>query len=379
MSISTTTEPTLWQSEDNFFDAAEYYDSLIKDIEQANSEIYIESYIFETDHLGLRVLKALTNARKRGVDIKVLVDGVGSMNTMDELLSEAKASDIPIKVYHPLPWNFKSYRYAVTKGSFFHKLLHFTGRINHRDHRKLCVIDCHIAWTGSFNLCRSHLPLSEQGHGWKDHGLRVTGANTQTLAEEFLQLWNSKAYKRLKRPFPNILSTLNPRRRRRKIRRIVKSIDQARKRIWIANAYFAPHRNIVSALNHAKARGVDVRILTGGKSDIFFFPFLTRSFYADLLRYKVSIFEWQDSVLHSKIVLIDDYCFSGSTNLNTRSHLHDLEIDIMVCQTKTIKEITKQMLDDFDRSQEITTVYIAKNRLYIAFMGLIPKLLRYWL
>lgn len=370
---------TLWQSEQNFFDAKAYFDTLIQDIREAQDHVYIESYIFEADIVGLKIIEALEDAKQRGIDIKVLVDGIGSMNNMGTLLDSFKRLDIPLKIYHPLPWSFRTYRHALSKGKFFHKLLHFTGRINHRDHRKLCIIDGHIAWTGSINLVRSHLPVEHGGAGWKDHGLRVTGENIASLAEEFLQLWNRQAFKKLQRPLPEMLSTLNPYRRQRKVKRIVHAIDHAQQRIWIANAYFAPHRSIIAALVRAKSRGVDVCILTSGKSDIFFFPSFTRSFYSDLLRQHIRIFEWYKGILHSKIILIDDFCISGSTNLNTRSHKHDLELDIMVNLPDTIKEIESQMAQDFQHANFISGTYIAKNRIYIALMSLLPKLLRYWL
>lgn len=372
-------QKSLWEHEANFFKASSYFEALIQDINSAESCIFIESYIFDLDLVGEKIFSALNQAKVRGVEIKVLVDGIGSMNSMEALLTKFQSAGIALKVYHPLPWNFRSYKYAVTKGAFFEKLLHFTGRINHRDHRKLCIVDRKIAWTGSFNISRTHLSKSAGGEGWKDHGVRVSGNKINLLAEEFLELWHEKASKKPKRPLPFILSTLNPAKRKEKVMHITQSIDSAKHRIWIANAYFAPHHSITAALVRAKQRGVDVRIIVGGKSDIVFFPSLTRSFYIDLLYNNIDVYEWRESILHSKIVLIDEYCYSGSTNLNNRSHYHDLELDILLCLENTIKEIEHQFETDFSKSKKIEHQYLNDNAIYIFLMSLFPKLLRYWL
>lgn len=372
-------QKSLWDGEQSFFEAGLYFQRLIQDIHNAKNSIFLESYIFEADVLGTQIIAALIEAQKRHIDIKVLVDGIGSINTLDQLIEQFESAAIPLKVYRPLPWDFAAYRYSLLKGDFFKKFFYFSSRINNRNHRKLCVIDKRIAWTGSFNLCRSHLSIEDGGEGWKDHGLRVCGKHVEHLSNEFLQLWYQRSHKPLKKYLPFILSSLNPVRRKRKFSRIIQSIDTAKKRLWIANAYFAPHRSIIAALQRAKQRGVDVRVIVGGKSDIIFFPSLTRSFYNDLLIHHISVFEWQNSVLHSKIVLIDDYCFSGSSNLNSRSHSHDLELDILVCLEPTIKEIEKQFTVDFNASKKIELTYLHENTFYIFVMSIIPKLLRYWL
>lgn len=370
---------SLWESETNFFTADSYFNSLLKGIDEACCSIYLETYIFNNDHLGKRFIDALANAKNRGVDIRLLVDGIGSMSEIDKIMDQLLQRDIPFKIYHPLPWNFQSYRYAVKKGKFFEKLLYFTGHINHRDHRKLCIIDSKKAWTGSFNISSDHLAISHKGQGWKDHGLMVSGTQVSQLSEEFLHIWGSGKCYNIKPKLPFILSSLNPVKRKHKIKRITDGINQAKTRIWIANAYFAPHHSIASALIKAKNKGIDVRILVSGNSDIFFFPSLSRSFYADLLNAGVELYEWHNSVLHSKIVLIDHYCYSGSSNLNSRSYYHDLELDILVCLEKTIMEIENQFEQDFAQCPKLERNYFFKNQLYIYFMSLGPRLLRYWL
>ncbi len=372
-----------WQSEENFFSAERYFEHLIRDLDAAQQCILLESYIFEVDFIGRQIIDCLSRAKSRGVSIKVLVDGIGSMNTMSELIDAFHEKELPLKVYHPLPWRFNSYQHAVRKGDFLGKLLHFTGRINNRDHRKLCIIDNQIAWAGSYNICVTHLPSHLGGQSWKDHGFRISGENVGHLALEFTNIWNDedveKSLKSTIRAIPFALSTLNPIKRRQRLQRIIRSIGTAKNRIWIANAYFAPHHSITKALMQAKQRGVDIRIIVGGKSDVIFFPSLTRSFYADLLRVRIEIHEWQNSILHSKIALIDNYCYSGSSNLNSRSHFHDLELDILLSHENTIKEIETQMLNDFSHSKHIFPKEVSDNAFFIFINALIPRLLRYWL
>jgi len=371
---------SLWQSERSFHDASLFFDTLIKDIDQAESSVLLETYIFDKDHLGEKVIATLAAARKRGLTIKVLVDGIGSMDDLDDLIATFDSHNITFKVFHPLPWDFSAYRKAVKTGGFFAKLIYFISHMNQRNHRKLCIIDKKIAWTGSFNISKCHLPIESGGDGWKDHGLRVTGNHVESLANEFSLLWYRRSHRILrKQQLPFILSSLNPLKRLRKEKWLISSISQAKHRIWIANAYFAPHPSIITALKKAGSRGIDVRVLVGEKSDISFFPAFSRSFFADLVKHHIKVYEWSKSVLHSKILLIDNYCYSGSSNLNSRSHYHDLELDILACLPETIADLEKKFEEDFYLSNRIESSFLFKNRVYISIMSFIPRILRYWL
>ena len=373
-------EKSLWQSERSFHHASAFFDTLIEDINQAENSILLETYIFDKDPLGERIITALGAARKRGISVKVLIDGIGSMDDLDELIMSFEQQDIILKVFHPLPWDFSAYHKAVKTGSFLAKFIYFISHMNQRNHRKLCIIDKKIAWTGSFNISSSHLPVEKGGRGWKDHGLRVTGTQVESLANEFALLWHRRRDRNLrKQQLPFILSSLNPLKRQKKEMWLIQSIKEAKQRIWIANAYFAPHPSIITALKRAGNRGIDVRILVGEKSDISFFPAFSRSFFADLVQHNIKIYEWSQSVLHSKILLIDHYCYSGSSNLNSRSHYHDLELDILACLPETINDLETQFENDFSLSNRMEASFLFKNRIYIFIMSFIPRILRYWL
>jgi cardiolipin synthase len=321
----------------------------------------------------------LIAARKRGLIVKVLIDGIGSMNHAGELVRLFNAHDIIVKVYHPLPWDFDVYKSSVKKGSFLTKLFYFIVSINKRNHRKLCIIDKRIAWIGSYNITVIHLPIAAGGEGWKDHGLRITGDNVNLLAHESSLLWYRQKNRNLRKQLPHVLSSLNPIKRRLKAKRVTRAMHLAKHRIWIANAYFAPHPSIIAALKKASSRGVDVRILVGEKSDIVFFPVFSRSFFADLLKSGIKVYEWSESVLHCKILLIDNYAYSGSSNLNSRSHYHDLELDAYVCLPETIRDLETRFEEDFSTSQKIEASFLFENRFYIFTMSFIPRIIRYWL
>lgn len=379
MSNRTYRTPPTWLDEKSFHEPQAYFDELLKDIEQAKECIFLESYIFNFDTLGKQVLKKLSASASNGVKVKLLVDGIGSIFDVTQLSNYCDQHHIEFKVYHPSPLSFSIYTKALKKGLFLNKFFYFLSRINARDHRKLCIIDNQIAWTGSFNISLSHLPYDKGGDNWQDHGLRVTGHNVIFLSKEFLDLWHAHHRKKLGLALPIVLSSLNPLKRHIKTKRIKQLIEGAQQRIWIANAYFAPHRSILSALKKAKKNGADVRILVGKRSDIKFFPNLTRSFYSDLLNHDIRIYEWQDNILHSKILLLDNTCISGSSNLNSRSYYHDLELDIVVRQVETILNIENKFLSNFDESEEITKRSHFKNRAYILAASLLPRILRYWL
>ena len=137
-------------------------------------------------------------------------------------------------------------------------------------------------------------------------------------------------------------------------------MSDAKERIWIANAYFVPSRGVQRALMKAASRGVDVRILLTAESDVQFMPWIARTHYAALMRSGIRLFEYQPRILHSKVIYIDDFVIIGSSNLNHRSLLHDLELDVFAQELETVQRVHKMFEEDFIESVEVESGSLAQ-------------------
>lgn len=362
-----------------FFDPHDYFDDLVEHIERAAHDIVFEIYIFELDAVGSRMLAALESAIARGVRVRVLLDGVGSFRHASRIATRLQGRTCAVRIFHPLPWDFAAYRNALRAGRWYSQFLHFVASINRRDHRKLCIVDGRFAWLGSFNLTAEHFEEMHGGDGgfWHDTGLRVGGPLVATLEANFEQVWAGKlgSFGERSRRF---LAFEARTRHRRERQRLLAILAQSRSRIWITNAYFNPSRPVLKLLRKKARQGLDLRVIVPSRSDIPLFPALSRSFYSDLLRVGIRVYEYRRQVLHSKTMLIDDQVLIGSTNLNYRSLLHDLELDVLLDDPEVVESLQRRFGDDIRDSREITLRNWRNHPLLLRSLSWMSRLLRYW-
>ena len=353
-----------------------YYEALIGDIAAAQISVDIEAYIFEYDAVGQRVIEALMAAAKRGVSVRVIVDGIGSYFAIDQLIARFSHGSAQLRIFHPSPWHLRAYRYALGHRGRGARFMDLLLRLNRRDHRKLAVIDRRYAWVGSFNISAVH--LDDHLPRWRDFAVRLSDDPVSHLATSFDHLWHSRRNRHHSGFMWQYFTTLSPVNRFIKNRTLIRLINRANTRVWICTAYFSPSGRLLRVLKRAARRNVDVRLTVPAKSDIIFFPALTATFYSDLLRHGVRVFEFQRGILHAKAMLVDDTGLLGSSNLNYRSLLHDLELDVLLSSAGTVATLEGFMRDDMAHSDEVTSGRTPRI-LFSALMGWLPRLLRYWL
>lgn len=365
------TNPASDLSEVIYTDAKEYFNGIIHAIDQAKKSIDLEVYIFDNDSLSQKLVDALKNAANRKVKVRLLTDGVGACIDFYKIAKNLQEASVEVKVYHPLPWHFEQWPLAITDNKGFNKFLHLFTYINKRDHRKLLIIDQNIAWLGSFNISKKHLPISEHGEGWRDTAIEIKGLDLEELQTAFDACWFKWARrhtsKRLNHsPFIfNLTRALRSKQRSRLINRI----ESAQNKVWITNAYFIPDKLLLDALTLASYRGVDVQIILPRTSDIFFIPWASSYFYSRLLTAGVKIFEFQSSVLHSKTLIIDDWASIGSSNLNRRSLHHDLELDYSLQLPESKDQLTKNFETDRSQSEKLDADTFEQTRGWQRFLG----------
>lgn len=368
-----------WETEQVYCSVKNWFNDQIADIDAAKSAVWLQMYIFCLDDCGKTYLDALCRACARGVKVRVIVDGIGSSDYIDTLRDALHAAGGEFRVYHPLPLQWSSGK-RRHRPHWLPNLLQRLLFINKRNHSKLCLIDGSIGWTGSFNITNNFRDSLDADDVWQECGARVTGERCLLLKQFFAAVWTNRRRQMhpalfKQHPITNWGHQLKVLR----YQHLAADMHRARQRIWIASAYFAPREHILRAISLAAKRGVDVRIITPEKSDVKFFPLLTATYYADLVQRGARAFEYRNSMFHSKFMLIDNRVIIGSSNMNHRSSLHDIELDIDLFSPAAHRDVEAEFLRNINDSRELT----ANNLPYIygrwRFIGLLPRLLRYFL
>lgn len=385
--MTTPTPLETLRTEQIFFCGTHHFEALIHDIYSAEDQINIETYSFHNDHLGLRIATALADAARRGVQVRIMVDGAGSPYWTTSFARMLERAGVVTKVFHPFPWQLWNWSRAVVKLPWILQGLYFLLKINCRNHRKVCIIDRHIVYVGSFNISKCHLDYAANGDNWRDTSVRLTNMDCNEIEKAFDAAWYHRTIpERLREAFMHIRNEptirLNYTRHRRRIlyKNLLRRLAHCTNRIWITNAYFVPDNVLLRHLKEAARRGVDVRILLPKKSDIVVMPWASSTFYDSLLRAGVKIFEYLPSMLHAKTLILDNWTLVGSSNLNHRSVLHDLEVDVSIenAESKTI--LIQQFLKDLTVSREISQTHWHLQRpLRQRMLGRVVLYLKYWI
>lgn len=375
----------IWESEKIFFDGDEYYSSLIQDLLGAKSLITVEMYIFHDDHLGRRIIEILLEAHQRGVRVLVLVDGVGSFDFAHHLAPLLDEHSVRFKFFNPLPFYHPYYgNLSFTRKIqvLFSRLL----RMNQRNHRKMITIDERILYTGSFNISAMHV-RAPKITPWKDMGVRVTGTPVKFAVLSFKRNWKLREFLRYRKKMKALrpLRKLIPLRlnhtlamRKLYLESFIRRINRAEEKVWFMSPYFVPRNRVIRALARAAKRGVDVRLLLSADSDVKLFYFLQSYYYPYLIKAGVKIFLYADSILHAKNYIIDDWMTIGSSNLNHRSVIHDLEVDLVISDPANQEKVLEHFLSCTREDKRVREEDLAEVSLGYKLLGKLFFMFRYW-
>lgn len=364
--------------------AETYFACALHAIDQARFSVDIESYIFSAnDNIARRMSRALINAAQKGVRVRLIVDGAGIDDAFLDTAKQLREAGVKVRIYHPFPWHLKFWPMAVNVSQGVQKFWYLANSANKRNHRKTILVDNQSLLLGSFNITQDHFLEEHKGKGWRDTGIEIHGADTLEVSKAFNRIWYRwRRFPKNLTPSPSPLFVLNHTRRLRKQLRtgLFQRIDQASNRIWITNAYFVPDAKVIKHLIHASKRGVEVRVLVPHRSDISFIPWITRNFYEMLLDANIRIFEYLPGMHHAKTLIIDDWGTVGSSNFNRRSFAHDLEVDYVLQNTESLKELEGAFIKDLSESEEQTIKTVIKQhpRWQRVMGAFILILLGYW-
>lgn len=349
-----------WEYAEPLFSGDRFFERFCRLSSETHTSIEIDFYIFQDDIIGRRIFESLAAAAKRGVKVRIIVDGFGSVWWPSSFADQAEHLGIEYRIYHHL-W----FEYLLLKRPHIQDeirgIFSWINMLNRRNHRKMAIFDKTIALVGSRNISAVHSEEVMGSKAWRDSSIQLQGPGVAILSEHFGYVWNShRLIRRFRRrppkpgaPNGSIRHNLTRSARKRNVNRLLSDIDGAQNRIWITNAYFVPQAKLLSALKRAAQRGCDVQLIVPSVSDVFFIPWVVSTLEQELLSSGLRIFTYTPSVLHAKSIIIDNWILLGSSNLNHRSFLHDLETDVVVSDEITTGQFHERFIEDRENSQEI--------------------------
>jgi cardiolipin synthase len=331
----------------------EAYPEMIKIIQKAKKEILISSYIFDYDSETNKFLEAFKTAIKNGAAIKVLIDGIGTLKFFHRSIEKKFAK-------------IKGLEYGIFLPPYIPVTIPF---VNLRNHRKIMIIDGEIAFFGGMNLSRKNVFIDDQKNGILDITFKIKGHVINQMAEVFEDDWEfatGKKFQSLSKGLSDTEAGIIPARiipdgpdnKRGIIELIVHgAINSAAKKILIVTPYFLPENNILTALEMAAMRGIDVDIIIPDKSDYRFIDWAVEPNFLRLVKSGVKIYRTPAPLDHSKIFIVDnEWVFVGSANWDVRSFKLNFESNIEIFSKKLAKELTA-IAESKKRKSKFTTVH----------------------
>lgn len=359
------------------------FPSLCEAISAARQEVWLATYIFHADAAAMRVLEALEVAARRGVRVRVVVDGFGSAASLPWLSERLMAAGAGVAVFRPLlGWR------SWLQPEHLRRL-----------HQKLCTVDGELGFVGGINLIDDHFDLT---HGWMeaprlDFAVQLRGPVVLPVEQTIRAIWTRAMVGR--DWTEQLVSVARSRRPARRARRLlhqvrmpttaaaslpgaalstpmraafvvrdnlrqrrtielsyIEAIRGARERIDVVSPYFYPGRAFRRVLRQAARRGVAVRLLMQGRWDYRVAAWAARALYGEMQAYGVRIFEYTPAFLHAKVAVVDDHWATvGSSNIDPLSLLLNLEANVLVEDPSFVGEMRRELDAAFAVSHEVST------------------------
>ena len=329
------------------------FPSMLESIRSARETITFETFIYWSGEIGEQVARALADKALEGVAVHVLLDWVGSSKMDRRYLQLLREAGAKVVKYHKPRWTG-------------------LGRMNDRTHRKLLVIDGRIGFTGGVGIAPEWTGHAQDEKHWRDTHFRVTGPVVGHMQAVFMDNWIKATGNVLHGPeyFPQI--DAEPKGEGEGLAHMFSSspsggsddmqlmylmaITAATRSLQLASAYFVPDKLTINAIVEAAKRGVKVQIVTPGKRiDTHAVREASRACWGDLLKAGIEIYEYQPTMFHCKLLVVDEYLVSvGSTNFDNRSFKLNDEANLNIYDSDFAKQQTATFADDIAKSKRVT-------------------------
>jgi cardiolipin synthase A/B len=325
------------------------FPAMLEAIAGAKTTICFETYIYWSGEIGERFADAIAERARGGVRAHVLLDWVGSGKAKREYLDRMRKAGVAVERYHPLHW-------------------YHLARLNNRTHRKLLVVDGRVGFTGGVGIADKWMGDAQDKDHWRDTHFRLEGPAVAQMQAAFLDNWmkteaevlHGDAY------FPQLASVgdedaqvfkSGPQEGSESVRLMyLLSIASAKKRILLENSYFVPDHLSIETIVAARRRGVDVQIIVSGPGiDVELTRKASRALWGQLLEAGVEMWEYQPTMFHCKVMVVDDLWVSvGSTNFDNRSFRLNDEANLNVLDARFAQEQVEIFEADRARSRRVT-------------------------
>lgn len=350
----------------------ELYPPMLEAIRTAVSSIWLSTYIFDRDEIGLEFAEALGRANERGVDVRVLIDGLGEWYSPRRIGGVLIRNGVRVERF--------------LSPSIIPPSLH----INLRYHRKLLIVDGRLAYTGGMNIGLRHMVVNRSRlKAVRDLHFEVTGPVVAEMEEVFREDWifasgessspaiatpgdsetaSGDAYVRAVSSGPN--EDLE------RLRWIILGVlSQAQESVRIMTPYFIAEASLVAALNAAVLRGVRVELILPKRNNLTYMSWAARSQLWQILEFGVRVFEQSGAFSHTKLILIDDdYVLIGSANLDPRSLRLNFEFNLEVCGGECPRELVRYYSAALQESREISLEELEARPLWVKLRDAVAAL-----
>jgi cardiolipin synthase len=328
-----------------------YYEAELEAIRAARHSINLEAYIFQKGKVTRRFVKALAERARAGVEVRLVLDAIGSFATWNSYFAELTEAGGRVVWYHPIKW------YTLP-------------RINNRTHRELIIIDGRVGFIGGAGFADHWLTGRRNHPRWRDTMFRVEGDAVTSMQATFAENWLEASgeillgndffpLNEIDSDIPTMIVDSSPTVGASTRARILYQtlVASARKSILITTPYFLPDRSARMELVRAiRERGVSIKIITPGhRSDHLLTRRSSRRLYGDLLRAGAEIYEYEPAMIHTKTMIIDGvWSVVGSTNFDNRSFGLNDEVNLAAYSTELAERLAEDFATDMAESCSVT-------------------------
>lgn len=363
--------PTTRNTVQPLINGDETFDAIERSLKQAQEYIHMEYFSVASDKLGHQIKDLLLARVRDGVKVRMMYDAVGSWHMDRAYADELRKGGIELQAFMPMAF------------------ARFRSGINHRDHRKIIVVDGKEGFLGGLNIGDMYKGEDPKMGFWRDTHIKITGEAVKELNRVFLSHWAQCCGKTLDfKPFlsaqaeaaadltPLQIATSGPGQNFRAIADgYFHMITSAQKRIWITTPYLVPGSSIFNALAIAAQSGIDVRIIIPSKAD-HTLVFWASQFNTDqLLQSGVRIFSYQKGFIHAKTAVMDGQIVSvGTANLDVRSLEINYEVQAFIQSESVARQFEETFLNDLTQCKEETLEARQKRPLYQKLQAAVGRL-----
>lgn len=330
------------------------FNAILASIAAARDYVLVQFYIIHDDELGRRLRDALVERARAGVRCYVLFDEVGSHGLGDSYLLSLRQAGVDIRPFNTRQGGANRFQ------------------LNFRNHRKIVIVDGRTAFVGGHNVGDEYLGKNPAIGPWRDTHVKVKGPVVQCIQVSWVEDWNWAArsqpvlnWKSEPAPGADGIAFCLPSGPADEFETctlfFLHAIQSAQRRVWIASPYFVPDEQMISALQLAALRGVEVRLLVPARADSRLVWLSGFTFLPELEKAGVKTWRYEAGFLHQKAILVDDICGIGTANFDNRSFRLNFEITLLFSEPATVAAAEHMFLADFARSSPATAAdYLAK-------------------